>query len=123
LRERRPDRGGAVAARGCRGGAVAVRGGRYGYRGAGPIATTATVSVRRQWARLRSAQRGAYNRGGCGYDAYGNGLAQPMVVIGIGTMIMSPVATVPSPARGLVQVELARRVISLRFGTWSLWGA
>jgi hypothetical protein len=61
-------RGGAVAARGYRGGAVAVRGGSYGY-------CTATGPVRRQWARLRSAprRRGAYYRGGCGYDAYGNG--------------------------------------------------
>ena len=65
--------GGAMRAGGFRGGAVAVRGGRVagGYRGAyragayrgyrqGPtaamgLAATATVSVRRRWAPLRSA--------------------------------------------------------------------
>ena len=53
----------------CAAGATAI--------GVGPIAATAaiaaTVSVRRQWAPLRSAplRRGHY-RGGCGYDAYGN---------------------------------------------------
>ena len=74
MRERRPDRGGAVAARGCRGGAVAVRGGRYGYRGAGAYrgyrygVGAAAVGA----AAVGAAAARAYNRGGCGYDAYGN---------------------------------------------------
>jgi len=41
---------------------------------AGATAIAATVSVQRQWARLRSVlQRpGPTTSGGCGYDAYGN---------------------------------------------------
>jgi hypothetical protein len=58
--------GGAVAVRGARGGAVAVRGGRYGYRGYGVGA--AAVGA----AAVGAAAAGAYNRSGCGYDAYGN---------------------------------------------------
>ena len=65
----RGGRGGAVAVRGYRGGAVAVRGGRYGYRGYGAYRGYGYgVGA----AAVGAAAAGAYYRGGCGYDAYGN---------------------------------------------------
>src|SRR3954463_16612027 len=73
--------GGAV---GVRGGAVGVRGGRvaggYGYRGGYRggayrgyrYGAGAAVGA----AALGAAAYGAYNRGGCGYDSYGNWVCQ-----------------------------------------------
>ena len=65
-------RGSAVAVRGYRGGAVAVRGGRVagGYRGYGYRGGYRGYGVGA--AAVGAAAAGAYYRGGCGYDAYGN---------------------------------------------------